>query len=289
LNPQALTIGFARRFATYKRATLVFHDEERLARLFRDPDHPIQMIFAGKAHPQDEGGKRLIARIVELSRQEPFRHRLVFLEDYGMAAARYLVQGCDVWLNTPRRPREACGTSGMKATANGGLNLSILDGWWAEAYDPQLGWAIGRGETYDDPERQDEVESEALYELLEREVIPLFYKRGGNGQPSPWIKRMKTSIHELCSVYNTHRMVREYTERLYLPASDHAYELTADGMERARALAAWKTHLGQNWPKVEIVAAKVAPTKDLQVGDEISAQAWVHLGDLSPEDVQVAL
>jgi starch phosphorylase len=287
LDPQALTIGFARRFATYKRATLIFHDEERLARLFSDPDRPIQMIFAGKAHPRDDAGKRLIARIVQLSRREPFRHRLIFIEDYGMATARYLVQGSDVWLNTPRRPREASGTSGMKATANGVLNLSILDGWWAEAYAPELGWAIGRGEIYDDPDEQDRVEAEALYELLEREVAPSFYERGGDGLPHRWLDRMKASLRDLCSFFNTHRMVQEYTERLYLPAAAQARGLTADGMARARALAEWKAHVRKEWPNVQVVAAEAGPIEDLHVGDQISVRAWVRLGGLSPDDVTV--
>ncbi len=287
LDPQALTIGFARRFATYKRATLIFRDEERLARLFSDPDRPIQMIFAGKAHPKDDAGKRLIARIVQLSRKEPFRNRLIFLEDYGMATARYLVQGSDVWLNTPRRPREASGTSGMKATANGVLNLSILDGWWAEAYEPELGWAIGRGEMYDDPQEQDRVEAEALYGLLEREVVPIFYERGGDGLPHRWLARMKASLRDLCSFFNTHRMVQEYTERLYLPAAELAGRLGADEMARARALAGWKGHVRSNWSDVQIVAADAQPTGSLQVGDEISAEAWVRLAGLSPDDVTV--
>jgi starch phosphorylase len=287
LDPQALTIGFARRFATYKRATLIFRDEERLARLFADPDRPVQMIFAGKAHPRDDAGKRLIARIVQLSRQEPFRQRLVFVEDYGMASARYLVQGSDVWLNTPRRPREASGTSGMKATANGVLNLSILDGWWAEAYEPTLGWAIGQGETYDDAERQDEVEAEALYGLLEREVVPLFYERASDGLPHRWLDRMEASLRDLCSFFNTHRMVQEYTERLYLPTAEHALRLSADGMARARAVAKWKARVRSNWSGVQIVATEAEPTENLHVGDEISARTWIRLPGLSPQDVSV--
>jgi starch phosphorylase len=287
LDPQALTIGFARRFATYKRATLIFHDEERLARLFRNQDRPLQMIFAGKAHPKDDAGKRLIARIVQLSRQEPFRQRLIFLEDYGMATARYLVQGSDVWLNTPRRPREASGTSGMKATANGVLNLSILDGWWAEAYEPEVGWAIGQGEIYDDAERQDKVEAQALYELLEREVVPSFYDRGGDGLPHRWLDRMKASQRDLCSFFNTHRMVQEYTERLYLPAAGQAQRLNADDMKRAQALAKWKAGIRKNWSKIEIVAVEAQSINELQVGDQISAQVWIRLPGLSPEDVTV--
>ncbi|MFN2290487.1 MAG: alpha-glucan family phosphorylase [Anaerolineae bacterium] len=287
LDPQALTIGFARRFATYKRATLLLRDKERLARLVSDPERPMQVLFAGKAHPRDEAGKRLISEIVHTSREEPFRGRLVFLEDYGMAAARYLVQGSDVWLNTPRRPREASGTSGMKAMANGVLNLSILDGWWDEAYQPEFGWAIGQGEVYDDPDYQDEVEAEALYELLEREVVPIFYERASDGLPHLWIARMKASLAHLCAYFNTHRMVQEYTDRFYMPAVERARQLAADEMARAKSLAAWKGRVRQNWSEVKVIDAEVEPAEDLTVRDKMSARAWVHLGSLSPEDVTV--
>lgn len=287
LDPDALTIGFARRFATYKRATLLLHDEGRLARILSNPERPVQVIYAGKAHPEDEAGKKLIAKIVKLTRQEPFRRRLVFLEDYGMAAARYLVQGCDVWLNTPRRPREASGTSGMKAAANGVLNLSILDGWWAEAYDPAFGWAIGRGETYDDADCQDEVEAHALYDLLERDVAPAFYERSAAGLPRDWIERMKKSISHLNHYFNTHRMVREYVECFYLPAARRYDDLAADEMKRVKALAAWKQRVRTQWPHVRIERVEADGQSERQVGDEVQAQAWIHLGELTPEDVTV--
>ncbi len=223
LNPAALTIGFARRFATYKRAALLFRDQDRLARIIGNPDRPVQFLFAGKAHPRDEGGKLLIQRIVELSRQEPFRGRLIFLEDYDMAVARFLVQGADVWLNNPQRPYEASGTSGMKAAANGVLNLSTLDGWWAEAWeaardlpDPP-GWAIGRGEQFEDAEHQAWVDSQALYALLEEEVVPAFYDRDAAGIPQAWTRRMRAALAELSPVFSTDRMVRQYTEEFYLP------------------------------------------------------------------------
>ncbi|MBA2364049.1 MAG: alpha-glucan family phosphorylase [Chloroflexia bacterium] len=223
LNPDALTIGFARRFATYKRATLLLRDPDRLARILTSPVRPTQVVFAGKAHPRDEGGKELIRRVVELSRQEPFRGRLVFLEDYNIGVARTLVQGVDVWLNNPQRPFEASGTSGMKAAANGVLNVSTLDGWWDEAWAATRddaappGWAIGDGSTYDD---QEKVEADALYNLLEREVIPLYYDRDGDGLPRRWIERMKSAMYTISPVYNTDRMLCEYAERYYLPAID---------------------------------------------------------------------
>ncbi len=287
LDPQALTIGFARRFATYKRATLLLRDTERLARILADPERPAQIIYAGKAHPKDKAGKELIARIFELSRQEPFRRRIVFLEDYGMAAARYLVQGSDVWLNTPRRPREACGTSGMKAAANGVLNLSTLDGWWDEVYQPEFGWAIGRGEEYEYTDEQDEIEAQALYNLLEQEVVPLFYRREADGLPHAWIEQMKASIGNLCPFVNAHRMVQEYTERFYLPTARRYQDLAADGMGGANSLAAWKKRVREGWPQVRIVSVEAEPEADLQVGDTIHAKAWVELGDLAPEDVRV--
>lgn len=287
LDPQALTIGFARRFATYKRAALLLRDEERLSHLLNDPDRPVQVIYAGKAHPQDEAGKKLIARIVELSGQEHFRRRVVFLEDYGMATARYLVQGCDVWLNTPRRPHEASGTSGMKAAANGVLNVSTLDGWWAEAYSFDVGWAIGRGEVYDDADYQDAVEAHALYDLLERDVVPMFYERGADGLPRRWIERVKNSIKKLNSYFNTHRMVREYTEQFYLPAADHYRALSADGMARARTLAAWKARVRGVWPEIEVRMVEADLPEEPTVGDEISARARVYLADLAPDDVRV--
>ena len=223
LHPEALTIGFARRFATYKRATLILRDAERLARLVSDPARPVQLIFAGKAHPRDDEGKRFIRDVVRFAAQPEFRRRIVFLEDYDAVVARYLVQGADVWLNTPRRPREASGTSGMKALFNGVLNLSVLDGWWDEAYTPRAGWAIGHGEEYADLEVQDEIESRALLHRIEREVVPLFYERGSDGrQPRGWISLMKTAMEDLCPVFNTNRMVWQYLTDAYLPADGGA-------------------------------------------------------------------
>jgi starch phosphorylase len=214
---------------------------------------------------------------------------LVFLEDYDMTIARYLVQGADVWLNTPLRLQEASGTSGMKATANGVLNLSILDGWWDEAYRPEVGWAIGRKESYHDHNYQDQVEAEALYGLLEQEVVPTFYECGADGLPRRWIARMKASIQTLCRFFNTHRMVGEYTERFYLPAAAHYQQLTADGMDRARAMSAWKARVRTNWSQVRIEAVDIEPPVKVRVGGEFPVQARVQLGALSPDDVAVEL
>lgn len=218
LDPQALTIGFARRFATYKRAGLLFRDLGRLRKLLSDPERPLQIVFAGKAHPADLAGQDLIAQIFRLSQSEPFLGKIVFLEDYDMQIARVMVQGVDVWLNNPQRPLEASGTSGQKAAANGALNLSVLDGWWIEGYSPEVGWAIGRLETLDDVETQNAEDATSTYDLLENEVIPLFYERERPGDPPPrWVSRMKHSVHDLLPVFSGSRMVREYVERSYMP------------------------------------------------------------------------
>jgi starch phosphorylase len=287
LDPNALTIGFARRFATYKRATLVFRDAERLARIVGDPDRPIQLIFAGKAHPRDTQGKELIRQIVHMARREAFRQHIVFLEDYDMNLARYMLQGVDVWLNNPRRPREASGTSGMKATANGAINLSVLDGWWDEAYTPEVGWAIGQGEVYDDHGYQDDVESRAIYNLLEQEIVPAFYDRGRDGLPRRWIARMKTAMSAICPMFNTNRMVLQYMEEAYMSASQRFHQLTKDEMAGAKELAAWKVHLREHWDKINILKIEEDAPSELQVGDSLEVKAEIYLDQLEPADVRV--
>jgi len=234
LDPQALTIGFARRFATYKRGTLLLRDAERLRRILAREDRPVQLVFAGKAHPQDWGGKELIRDIVRASRLDAFRGRIVFIEDYDMSVARALVTGVDVWLNTPRRPLEASGTSGMKAALNGALHASVLDGWWAEAYAGDNGFAIGHGEEYADAEYGDRVEAQALYRLLEEEIVPLFYDRDADGLPRGWIGRMKRSIAGVGPFFNTTRMVEEYTKKLYAPAAARCRATRGDSLAGAR-------------------------------------------------------
>jgi starch phosphorylase len=290
LDSEALTIGFARRFATYKRANLLLTDLKRLARLLGG-ERRVQIIFAGKAHPRDNPGKDLIRQIVHTTRREEFRRSMVFLEDYDMNVARYLVQGVDVWLNTPLRPMEASGTSGMKAAANGALNISILDGWWAEAYDPSVGWAIGSGESYDDLEYQNAVESQALYDLLEKEVVPLFYDRGGDGLPRSWLAKMKSAMAKLAPVYNTNRMVRQYAEMFYSPASKRWEELTGSEMAGARDLAAWKRRLREAFPsiRIESVSDSMGPSGSAAVGKDVTVEATVDLGGLAPEDITAEL
>jgi starch phosphorylase len=295
LDPHALTIGFARRFATYKRATLFLKDKERLKRILNDPIRPVQIIFAGKAHPRDDAGKDLIRQIGTLIREPEFRRRMVFIEDYDMSVTRYLVQGADVWLNTPLRPNEASGTSGMKAVANGVINLSTLDGWWDEAWrlsdadSSPIGWAIGRGEIGENREYQDQLEAAALYELLERDVVPKFFERRSDGIPREWIKQMKASIGTLCHFFNTHRMVREYTERFYLSADALYRQLLADGAARARALADWKSRVRKAWPGIHIELLEVSLPAAISVGDRISYRALVSTGSLKPEDLIVEL
>jgi len=292
LEPETLTIGFARRFATYKRASLILTDMERFAALVNHPERPIQFIFAGKAHPRDNPGKDLIRQIIHTAREEKYRRSLLFLADYDMNIARYLVQGVDVWLNTPLRPMEASGTSGMKVAANGGLNLSILDGWWAEGYDPAVGWAIGSGESFDDLEYQNAVESQALYDLLEKEVIPLFYDRGPDHLPRGWIAKMKAAMSRLAPIFNTNRMVRQYAETAYVPASKGWDVLTTNDLEQARALSRWKRRLAEHFEQVRIESVNDGMDANgggAFVGKDIRVEAVVHLANLSPDDVRVEL
>jgi starch phosphorylase len=289
LDPEALTIGFARRFATYKRGDLIFRNAERIAALLNDKERPVQFIFAGKAHPKDNGGKELIQRVVQQSRKPEFRRRVVFIEDYDMNVARYLVQGVDVWLNNPRRPLEASGTSGMKAPCNGGLNLSILDGWWCEGYDGDNGWAIGAGEEYTDLTYQDEVESRALLDLIEQDLVPTFYRRGSDDLPREWIRRMKRSIMTLVPVFNTNRMVEEYAERCYIPSHRRATKLSADHLKAAKELAAWRKRVVGDWNQVRIEGVEAPTGETMRVGGEFPVKVRVHLGAFTPDDVEVQL
>ena len=289
LEPGVLTIGFARRFAGYKRATLLFRDPARLARLVNNPSRPIQFIFAGKAHPRDEPAKQLIREVVAHSREPQFRGRLVVLERYDVELARALVQGCDAWLNTPLRPLEASGTSGMKAVANGSLHISVLDGWWAEAYQPGLGWQVGRERVEDDPEVQDAFDAESLYNLLEYEIGPLFYERDADGLPAQWLERVKASISAFAPAFTTQRMVGEYARRAYGPAAAAWARLRADGGLGARELSAWLKQVREWWPGVEVqeVSDDLAPGAPLQW--PVRVVALVEPGRLSPADIDVTL
>ncbi|HEV3145087.1 MAG TPA: alpha-glucan family phosphorylase [Gemmataceae bacterium] len=291
LDPEALTIGFARRFATYKRGTLIFRNLERLAALLNHKDQPVQFIFAGKAHPKDTGGKELIAQIQRFARQPEFRRRIVFIEDYDMNIARTLVQGVDVWLNNPRRPFEASGTSGMKICGNGGLNLSVLDGWWVEGYQGDNGFAIGAGEEYSESavSYQDDVESRALYDLLEKELVPLYYARGTDGLPRGWLKMMKRSISTLTPVFNTNRMLEQYMRKAYWPSKERYAELSANDLKLASDLAQWRRRLFQNWGQVRVEGVDKQGVDTMKVGDDVVVSARIHLGPLTPNDVEVQL
>ena len=287
LDPEALTVGFARRFATYKRGTLLFRDPERLAALLSNADRPVQILYAGKAHPKDNAGKQFIQLIFKMSRDSRFKNRIIFLEDYDITVARYLVQGVDVWLNNPRRPLEASGTSGMKAAANGVLNCSILDGWWCEGYDGQNGWAIGRGEEYTDLEYQDDVESRALYDLLEKQIVPLFYDRTSEGLPREWVRRMKRAMVTAAGSFSTHRMVREYYEKEYFPAGEAWQALNADNFKGAKDMWDWKMSLYQRWAQIRVENVQTDRSEGLAVGDQMNVKAFVHLGPVSPDSVDV--
>ncbi len=289
LDPEALTICFARRFATYKRANLLFRDLDRLAKIVNHPERPVQFIFAGKAHPNDQPGKELIREVIRVADQPQFRRRIVFLEDYEIRLARPMVRGADVWLNTPRRPLEASGTSGMKAAVNGALNLSILDGWWCEAYNGENGWAIGSGQAHTDIDYQDRSESESLYTLLEQVVAPMFYDRGADGLPREWIRMIKASMMSICPVFNTNRAAEQYTRCAYIPALVNWHCLQDNEMIRARRTAQWKEQLRKHWERVEIVEVETDSGVDLAVGEELTVRTTIDLGDLTPEDVDVEI
>jgi glycogen phosphorylase len=288
LNPEYLTIGFARRFATYKRGTLLLRDQERLIRILTNKEFPVQIIFAGKAHPRDNGGKDLIRQIVHFARSEEIRQHIVFLENYDTNVARYLVQGVDVWMNTPRRPLEASGTSGMKVLPNGGLNLSVLDGWWCEGYNRDTGWAIGAGEEYNEPEYQDEVESKALYDIIEKDVIPLFYERGHDGIPRHWISMMKNSMIKLCPQFSTNRMVQEYSKKFYIEAHQNWKKLSVDNFTRTKELVRWKKDIRDKWGAVRIIKA-ASQQQMVDIGVALKIEAEVYLGELTPADVKIEI
>ncbi len=284
LDPNALTLGFARRFAIYKRPNLLLHDPERLSRLLSNPQRPVQLIIAGKAHPADLPGQALIQEWVRFIRQSESRPHVIFLSDYDMLLTENLVQGVDVWINTPRRPWEACGTSGMKVLVNGGINLSELDGWWAEAYSSQVGWALGDGQEHGDDPGWDAIEAAQLYDLLEREVIPEFYQRDEAGIPTAWVARMRESMAQLTPRFSADRTVREYTEQHYLPAAAAYLERSADDGAAAKKLVNWQHTLEQKWTTLRFGDVKVETD-----GVQHTFEVEVYLGDLDPDAVRVEL
>ena len=289
LDPEILTIGFARRFATYKRGALLFGNKERLHRLLNDTTRPVQFIFAGKAHPRDEAGKALIQEVYKFSRQAGLENHLVFLEDYDSYIARRLVQGVDLWLNHPLRPLEASGTSGMKLAPNGGLNLSVLDGWWREGYNGNNGWAIGPEIDNGTIEFQNEVDASSLYQLLENQIIPLYYAKPDGKLPLAWLQLMRESIRSVTPVFNTHRMVKEYTERLYIPAAKSHEDFSRDNCSAATHLSQWKSKMRKDWPQVRIQDVQIGNTdrQNIPVGESLQLSARVHLGAVDPKHVRV--
>ena len=288
LDPDVLTIGFARRVPSYKRLTLMLRDPARLKRLLLDPERPVQLVIAGKAHPADDGGKKLIQEMVRFADDPEVRHRIVFLPNYDIAMAQPLYPGCDVWLNNPLRPYEACGTSGMKAALNGGLNLSILDGWWDEWYDGDNGWAIPSADGLDDPDRRDDIEAASLYDLIEQEIAPRFYDRGEDGVPVRWVEMMRHTLKSLGPKVLASRMVRDYVRQLYAPAAANARALDGD-FAGARDLATWKHRVRAAWDTVRVEHVEGIAPGNPEVGSTLEVRAYVALGALAPDDVEVQL
>ena len=290
LDQDVLTIAFARRFASYKRAYLILMESERFEAILNSETHPVQFIFSGKAHPQDTEGKDLIKRLIEFSRRPSVRHRIVFLEDYDIHIARHLVQGADVWLNTPRRPFEACGTSGIKAAINGVLNVSIMDGWWEEGYSDDCGWRIGNSIDYTDPGYQDLMDSRSLYNVLENEVLPCFYERSKGGIPVQWIRMMKASMKMAMRQFSSQRMVGDYQEKFYHPGAYRSQELLYNQAGEAKDLADQHLRLILHWKEIHPLPPVVMdPKKFYRIGDAFSVTVAVHLGELTPSEVDVEL
>jgi len=291
LDPEILTIGFARRFATYKRGTLLFSDLDRLKRILNHPERPVQFVFAGKAHPKDEGGKQLIQDVYRWSREQGLENRIIFVEDYDAYIGRRLTQGVDLWLNNPLRPLEASGTSGMKLPPNGGLNLSVLDGWWLESYNGKNGWAIGAEIEDGSVEFQNEVDSASLFHLLENQIIPLYYAKPDGRLPIAWLQLMRESIRSITPVFNTQRMVQEYNELLYEPAAAAHAKLGRDGAVKAQEVARWKEAMRRLWPQIRVPAGEVKVANsdkvNLLVGQSLTVETRVYLGEVDPRWVRV--
>lgn len=291
LNPETLTIGFARRFASYKRGDLLFKDLQRLMKLVDDPLKPVQFIFAGKAHPQDNPGKEIIKHIIHSINDNHLIKQIVFIEDYDMDIARYMAQGVDLWLNNPLRPQEASGTSGMKVAVNGGLNLSILDGWWDEAFNIATpnGWAIGSGESYENRLQQDEVESKAIYSIIENDIVPMFYDMIPDGLPRQWIRRMKNAFISIVSYFNTHRMVKEYNEKFYLNAARHFQTLSGDNFKLTRQLTQWKSEISKQFYNIRAEDVSFKEEKTYKINDKIDVYVDIFTGSIKPEEIKVDL
>lgn len=289
INPEALTIGFGRRFATYKRAHLLFTDLERLAKIVNNPKCPVQFIFTGKAHPADGAGQGLIKRIVEISRQPEFQGKIIFLENYDMALAKRLISGVDIWLNTPTRPLEASGTSGEKALMNGVINFSVKDGWWLEGYREGAGWALTEKRTYEYQGHQDQLDAAAIYSILENEIIPMFYATNSKGYSPEWVKTIKNSIAMIAPNYTTKRMIDDYTNKFYNPLRERFTRLTANDFAEAKQMAAWKEKIADHWDQIEIISATVSDKllENPEVGDKYFAEVVLDTKSLNDNGIGI--
>lgn len=292
LNPNALTIGFARRFATYKRANLIFRDLDRIVKIINNPERPVQIVFSGKAHPADKPAHDIIKQIHDYANRDELKGKVVLIENYNMSVARYLMHGTDIWLNNPRRPLEASGTSGEKAAINGAINFSVLDGWWIEGYNRKNGWAIGEDKYYENYDHQDNADSESLYSILENEIIPLYFERDERGIPLGWVRTMKESIRSVGRAFSTHRMLHDYTNDYYVPQMDRTLSIIKSKYQTAKSLAEWKKSIEDNWAPVQVLPAKDTNFFDenkAKVGQSIEATATVVLGNIDPSHVTVEL
>ncbi|MCD6347964.1 MAG: alpha-glucan family phosphorylase, partial [Bacteroidales bacterium] len=291
LDDKILTIGFARRFATYKRSHLLFKDIDRLAAIVNNPDRPVQFLFAGKAHPRDKAGQDLIKYIIEISRRPEFVGRIAFIENYDMTVARQLVQGVDIWLNTPTRPLEASGTSGMKAAMNGAMNFSVLDGWWCEGYREGAGWSLPEEKIYEDQDFQDELDATTLYNILEQDIVTLYYERDEEGIPAGWVNHIKNTIAQVAPNFTTKRMIDDYSSKFYSILSSRCSDMRANNYHLAKEMAGWKKRIITHWDKIEILSIDYSDNinDDLQLGLKYQAAVSLDIGELEPNEVGVEL
>jgi len=289
LDKNVLTIGFARRFATYKRGDLLFRNLERLSQNLNNKERPVQIIFAGKAHPNDKAGQELIKRIVEISKRPEFLGKIVFIEEYDISLAEKLVQGVDIWLNTPTRPLEASGTSGMKAVMNGALHFSVLDGWWVEGYKKDAGWALPQEQVYANNESQNELDAQTIYNIIEKEIAPAFYNRDNNGVPNELVRFIKNSIAQIAPVFTTKRMLDDYYDRFYNKLFDRSKTLLINNFENAIKISEWKSYIAKNWNSLKVVSAKFPDyqKKLFNQTNIFEGEIEINLGDLQPEDIGI--
>ena len=288
LRDDVLTIGFARRFATYKRATLLFSDLDRLDRIVNNPKHPVQFFFAGKAHPADGAGQDFLKRVVDISKDPRFIGKIVFLPGYDITLAKRMVQGVDVWLNNPTRPQEASGTSGEKAAMNGVMHFSVLDGWWVEGYKEGAGWALPQEQVYDNNDYQNQLDAATIYTILENEIVPSYYKKDKSGRSDQWISYIKNTIAQVASNFTTNRMLTDYINQYYSPQSIRATKIKANDYALARDIAAWKKHVRREWENVAVISeTRPDASYDLSMGNEFKSEVVLSMGNLSPEDIGV--